>query len=415
MATVTNSKIRADLLQVEVSNNSARSAPAANPTPHDSRAFPAGHLGLRQYQPAFSRIIGEKPTQSLLFSTADTSRIRFFHGGCVYVHERDEIYTMSDLLPTANSSLLPSIVMSRISVKVRGVEAEGDRHPDAEARPHVLSAEWAKLRPPANMPMPAGACAQTDGILFCSQGNLTPGTGGVYYMPLGRQPVAVVTNFAGRPFNSLQGITCDKGSGLWFTDSDRGHLHGIRPKPELRSQVYRYDTATGDLRVVADGLGRPSALVLSPDGQTMYITDVESQGMDGTFDQALYVIRCRRQMHSEYVLTGYLVSFTYRAATIYAYDVVQRSGGVFLANKRVFAYAAKGVPSAVACDSVGNVYAACGDGVEVWSAGGLALGLLMVPGGCSGICFGRDNELFVCTGQALWRVQLNNIKGEGEG
>ena len=46
----------------------------------------------------------------------------------------------------------------------------------------------------------------------------------------------------------------------------------------------------------------------------------------------------------------------------------------------MFAYAADGVPTSVRCDPVGNVYASCGDGIEVWSPGGLALGLIEVPG-----------------------------------
>ncbi|KAJ1331791.1 gluconolactonase [Microdochium nivale] len=376
MATVTNSKIRNTSLRIRGTNHPSRDSHAA--TTIDSHAL---GLHLRQYQPAFRKIIGENPTHSLLFSTAETSRNRFFHGGCVYIEARDEIYATSDLLSSGNSSTLPSVVISRASVKVRGTDPN-EGQTETTTRPHIMSAEWAKLRPPPNMPLPAGACAQGDGILFCSQGNLDPDTGGLFYMPSGRPPNGVVTKYFGRPFNSPQNVTCDGDLGLWFTDSDTGHLSGIRPKPQVRNHVYRYDAETGDLRVVADDMGRPAGIVLSPDQETMYITDTEAQQPDGTMDASL-------------------------SATIYAYDVVRRSGGVFLASKRVFASAAEGVPSAVTCDPAGNVYAACGDGVEVWSAGGAALGLLAVPGGCSSICFGRDGELFVCVGHTLWRVQFN--------
>lgn len=40
----------------------------------------------------------------------------------------------------------------------------------------------------------------------------------------------------------------------------------------LPCQVYRFDEATGDVRVVADGFNRPNGLCFSPDEQTMYIT-----------------------------------------------------------------------------------------------------------------------------------------------
>jgi gluconolactonase len=49
----------------------------------------------------------------------------------------------------------------------------------------------------------------------------------------------------------------------------------------------------------------------------------------------------------------------------------------------MFAFAKKGVPAALRCDAVGNVYAACGDGVEVWNAGGRAMGLIEMASECS--------------------------------
>jgi sugar lactone lactonase YvrE len=69
-----------------------------------------------------------------------------------------------------------------------------------------------------------------------------------------------------------------------------------------------------------------------------------------------------------------------RAATIYAFDVLQRAGAEFLANQRLFAYAVRGIPMGVKCDAWGNVYAGCADGVEVWNPGGTLLGVIEVPG-----------------------------------
>jgi gluconolactonase len=98
-----------------------------------------------------------------------------------------------------------------------------------------------------------------------------------------------------------------------------------------------------------------------------------------------------------------------RAATIYAWDVITRSGQPFLTNKRLFAFAMSGVPKTVRCDGDGNVYAACGDGVEVWNAGGLPIGLVEVPGGCSSFSFGKQGEMFICAEERLWRVQLQIV------
>ncbi|RYP73593.1 hypothetical protein DL771_003481 [Monosporascus sp. 5C6A] len=204
------------------------------------------------------------------------------------------------------------------------------------------------------MPMPAGAVRYQKGILFCSQGELAPDTGGLWYMPLGKPPVPVLTSFFGRPFNSIQNVVQDRDGGLWFTDSASGFEQEIRLKPQLPNHVYRFDPQKGDLRVVADGFGRPTGIAMSPDQRTLYITDTAAARPDGSIDRTL-------------------------PATIYAFDVSERFGSPSLANRRLFAYALAGVPTAVHCDQAGNVYASCGDGIEVWSPGGMVLGLIEVP------------------------------------
>jgi gluconolactonase len=75
-------------------------------------------------------------------------------------------------------------------------------------------------------------------------------------------------------------------------------------------------------------------------------------------------------------------------------------------NKRVFAYAVEGSPDGIKCDIYGNVYSGCGDGVEVWNAGGVLIGRILVPGGVANFCFGRDGEMFLCAEKNLWRLQL---------
>lgn len=109
-------------------------------------------------------------------------------------------------------------------------------------------------------------------------------------------------------------------------------------------------------------------------------------------------------------------------ATIYAFNVVrsypqsssEESSSTlsytqpYLTNRRVFAFAAVGAPDGIKCDTRGNVYAGCGDGVEVWNSGGCLLGRFVVPGnaGVANFCFGRGGEMFLCSEQRLWRLQL---------
>lgn len=103
----------------------------------------------------------------------------------------------------------------------------------------------------------------------------------------------------------------------------------------------------------------------------------------------------------------------------YAFDVSTYSGQPFLTNRRLFAFAEVGVPDGIKCDVEGNVYSGCGDGVNVWSPGGVLLGKIRVKGGVANFCFGREGEMFILNEENLWRATLaESTKGallQGEG
>lgn len=82
------------------------------------------------------------------------------------------------------------------------------------------------------------------------------------------------------------------------------------------------------------------------------------------------------------------------------------SGQPFLTNRRLFAFAEHGVPDGIKCDVDGNVYSGCGDGVNVWSPGGVLLGKIRVDGGVANFCFGREGEMFILNEERLWRATL---------
>ena len=247
------------------------------------------HIAIRVYHADFAKLIGW-PEQPPLFSLLLTSDNPLFNSGCVYLAEQDELFVMSDLLQSTSSSRLPSILISRISFE-RGERSANDA--DGHQPRDIIVARWAKLRPPAEIPMPSGAVAYQKGVLFCSQGAPhEPQSGGLWYMPLRRPPTAVLTSFFGRPFSSPQDVALGRGSSgdagaLWFVDSAAGFERGIRPPPQLASQVYRFDTGTGDLRVVADGFGRPMGIALSPAEDTAYVTDTAAARPDGSVDPTL--------------------------------------------------------------------------------------------------------------------------------
>lgn len=200
-------------------------------------------------------------------------------------------------------------------------------------------------------------------------------------MPRGANVRALVTNFHGRDFNSVNDVVVAKDGAIWFTDPSYGHEQDFRPKPKLPNQIYRFEPETGCIRAMADGHGKPNGICFSPDEKMVYVTDTHYIQGDGGRD-----------------LT--------RAASIYAYDVLEYSGAPFLTNKRLFAFAVHGCPDGIKCDIYGNVYAGCFDGVEVWNPAGSLIGTIVVPGGVANFCFGKDGEMFLCNEQRLWRVQL---------
>lgn len=135
------------------------------------------------------------------------------------------------------------------------------------------------------MTMPASGTPYSQGMVFCAQGNLTSeGKGGLFYMPHGRPPVPLVTGYFGKDFNSPYDVVLTRDGALWFTDTDCGFEKDFRTRPLLPCHIYRFHPDTGDLRVVADGLGRPTGIAFSPDESTVYITDTDACRINGTLD-----------------------------------------------------------------------------------------------------------------------------------
>lgn len=90
----------------------------------------------------------------------------------------------------------------------------------------------------------------------------------------------------------------------------------------------------------------------------------------------------------------------------YAFDIKMYSGQPFLINRRLFAMADTGIPDGIKCDVHGNVYSGCGDGVNIWSPGGVLLAKILVDGGVANFCFGRDGQMFLLNENKLWRAQI---------
>lgn len=130
-----------------------------------------------------------------------------------------------------------------------------------------------------DVPMANGGVNYRDGVLFCAQGTPTHPGGLIYMSPHAPYPTeTVLSNYHGRWFNSVNDVVVHSDGSIWFTDPSYGFEQGFRPTPELPCQVYRYDpeAGTGDVRVVADGFGKPNGICFSADEETVYVTDTNA-------------------------------------------------------------------------------------------------------------------------------------------
>ncbi|OAG11663.1 calcium-dependent phosphotriesterase [Paraphaeosphaeria sporulosa] len=316
------------------------------------------------YLQDFGNILGASPKLTLALS--DDSPL--FHEACVFVPRLNAVFvTSNQFVPPGQDN--KTIVISKLSRGSNGL--------------------WRREELDApTIPFANGGINYDNGILFCAQGSLTH-NGGLLWMSA-EPPYStkvVVDNYRGYPFNSPNDVVVHSDGSIWFTDPAYGVEQGIRPEPKLANQVYVYTPADGDVRVMADGFGKPNGICFSPDEQTVYITDSDFVRGDGNMDAR-------------------------RARTIYAFDLIRRHDAPFLTNRRVFAYSDTGIPDGIKCDTDGNVYSGCGDGLNVWNPGGSLLGKVRVPGGVANFCFGRSGELFLLNETKFWVLEFDrDVRG----
>jgi gluconolactonase len=187
---------------------------------------------------------------------------QFAHEAGIYVPSEDTIYITSNKLVSEDSQ----------AIIVGAVRREYGKFRYEEIHPNVTMGN-------------GGTNYHDDGLLFCDQGNRTRPSGIKLVRsvpPYDTQ--TLISSYRGVPFNSPNDVVVRSDGSIWFTDPIYGSEQGFRGAPQLPNQVYRFDPATGDVRVVADGFGRPNGLAFSPDEQTLYITDTNAIHGNNTMD-----------------------------------------------------------------------------------------------------------------------------------
>jgi len=231
-----------------------------------------------------------------------------------------------------------------------------------------------------------GHTRESDGsLLHCSHGlraivrtRFGAGAGG--RLGAGRDEI-VVDRYEGKRLNSPNDVVVKSDGSIWFTDPPYGILgdaEGHRAESELGDcYVFRFDPATGALRVVSDEVEEPNGLAFAPDESVLYVTDTSA------------ALRRDGSGHHH----------------IMAFDVV---GGQMLARPRVFAVIEPGLPDGLRVDRHGFVYTSSADAVQVYHPDGTRIGRIAVPEKVGNLTFGgaaRD-ELYICASTSLYRIRL---------
>jgi gluconolactonase len=192
----------------------------------------------------------------------------------------------------------------------------------------------------------------------------------------------IADRFDGKPLNSPNDVVCKSDGSIWFTDPPFGILgnyEGHVARPELPTNVYRWDPSSKELAVAAGDVNRPNGLAFSPDESTLYVVEA------GTSPRVIRV-----------------------------YDVVD--GGRRLSNARPFITAEpNGTPDGLRVDVDGNLWCGWGmgaeglDGVSVFNAGGKLIGRIDLPERCANVCFGglKRNRLFMCGSTSMFSLFVN--------
>jgi gluconolactonase len=183
--------------------------------------------------------------------------------------------------------------------------------------------------------------------------------------------------YQGKRLNSPNDVVVKSDGSVWFSDPSYGILsdyEGYKAEEEQVSRnVYRLDSATGELTVVVDDFLQPNGLCFSPDERLLYVAD---SGASHKPDAPRH---------------------------IRVFDVTD---GKRLTNGRVFASIDKGIPDGMRTDVDGNLWSSAADGVHCFHPDGTLLGKILVPQAVANLTFGgpRRNRLFITASTSLYAI-----------
>lgn len=174
-----------------------------------------------------------------------------------------------------------------------------------------------------------------NGMIFSETGELLVCEGAAHrivaFNVATREKRILCDSFEGLPFNEPNDLAADRHGGIYFSDPNYSH-HG---QETIRKEDAYYRAADGTIRRVSDTCNKPNGVLLSPDGNTLYLADS-------------------------------------RGPRIYMYDVI---GPGELKGERIFVDDMPGNPDGLTLDVHGNLYVGMNRaGLAVYDAAGRPIG-----------------------------------------
>ena len=174
--------------------------------------------------------------------------------------------------------------------------------------------------------------------------------------------------YNGVRLNSTNDLWIRPAGGIYVTDPFYKRSWWAHDKPTQDGEhVYFLNPKTGELTRVLNNLQQPNGLIGTPDGKTLYVSDI-------------------------------------RAGKIYQYDV-QKDGT--LANRKLFCEMGS---DGMTIDCCGNVYLTNQLGVVVFNSSGRQIERIEVPQGwTANVTFGGTDRktLFITAGTGVYTLQMN--------
>jgi len=189
------------------------------------------------------------------------------------------------------------------------------------------------------------------------------------------QPRILAASYQDRPFNRINDLALARNGHIYFTDPGVVPLPPAgQPRIQPVTALYHLDPA-GTVSLVASDVLRPNGVVLSPDERTLYVADTWSQHL-----------------------------LAYSVATDGSLSA--RRNFASLAGFAELPDGATSGADGIAVDAEGRVYVATRAGIEVFSAGGEALGVIPLPRQPQNLAFaGPDRSHLYAVGRgSVFRI-----------